>query len=74
MKRLRILIGISLVLGFISAMALLVEYGALCDIAKVAAPVWEWYVVGVCMILTATFVTFTLIALGLAFRHLNQCL
>ena len=69
MKRLRRLIGACFVLGFISAVALLAEYLALCDIAKVSAPVTEWYVVGICMIVTAAFVISALIALGLVLSN-----
>jgi hypothetical protein len=64
MKHLRRLFGACFVLGFISAVALLAEYLALCDIAKVSAPVTEWYVVGVCMMVTAAFVISALITLG----------
>ena len=64
MKHLRRLVGASFVLGFVSAVALLAEYLALCDIAKVSTPVTEWYVVGVCMMVTAAFVISALITLG----------
>jgi hypothetical protein len=64
MKRVRRLVGASFVLGLVSAVALFAEYLALCDIVKVSTPVTEWYVVGVCMIVTAAFVIFTLITLG----------
>jgi hypothetical protein len=64
MKRVRRLVGASFVLGLVSAVALFAEYPALCDIAKVSTPVTEWYVVGVCMIVTAAFVITTLITLG----------
>jgi len=64
MKRLRSIVGVMFVLGLLSAAALLTEYLALCDIGKVSAPVVEWYVVGVCMVVTAVFVIATLIMLG----------
>ena len=65
MKRLRMLVGASFVLGLVSAFALIAEYLALCDIGKTSTPMPEWYVVGVCMMLTAAFVVSTLITLGL---------
>jgi type III secretory pathway component EscU len=64
MKRVRGLVGASFVLGFVSAVALFAEYLALCDITKVSTPVTEWYVVGVCMIVTVALVISTLITLG----------
>ena len=66
MKRLvRMMVVACFVLGFVSAVALIVEYLALCDIGKTSTPMPEWYVVGVCMMLTAAFVVSTLITLGL---------
>ena len=64
MKCLRMLVGASLALGFLSALALIVEYLALCDIGKKSIPMPEWYVVGVCMMLMTVFVVSTLITLG----------
>ncbi len=71
MKRLRMLVGASFVLGLIAAVALIAEYLALCDIGKTSTPMPEWYVVGISMMLTATFVVSTLITLGLVVRRLD---
>ena len=71
MKHVRRLISVSLVLGFVSALALLAECMALCDIAKVSSPIGEWYVVGVCMLVTAAFVIMALIALGFVLVRLS---
>ncbi len=65
MKRLRMLVGSSFLLGLVSAIALFVEYLALCDIGKTSTPMLEWYVVGICMMLTTVFVVSALITLGL---------
>jgi hypothetical protein len=58
------LVSTSFGFSFIAAVALFAEFLALLDIAKVSAPVSEWYVVGTCMIVTAVFEISTLITLG----------
>ncbi len=72
MKGLKMLVGASLVLGFLSALALILEYLALCDIGKKSTPMPEWYVVGVCMLLMAAFVVSTLITLGMVVSRFEQ--
>ena len=74
MKRLRMLVGASFVLGLASAGALIVEYAALCDIGKTSIPMPEWYVVGICMMLTAAFVVSALITLGLVVSRFDLTL
>ncbi len=72
MKRLvRMLVVASFVLGLVSAVALIVEYLALCDIGKTSTPMPEWYVVGICMMLTTAFVISTLITLGLVVNRFD---
>ena len=70
MKRLRMLVGASFVLGLVSAVALMAECLALCDIGKRSAPMPEWYVVGICMMLTAAFVVSALITLGCVVKQI----
>ena len=72
MKCLRMLVGASLVLGFLSALGLILEYLALCDIGQKSTPMPEWYVVGVCMLLMAAFVISTLITLGMVVNRFDQ--
>jgi uncharacterized membrane protein len=56
-------VTVSLVLGVLSAIALVVEYLALCDIAQKPSGTLEWYVVGGCMIVMAIFVAVALVTL-----------
>ena len=66
MKRLRRSATINLILGFLSALALILQYFALADIAKEPNSVLEWRIVGVCMMILASFVVSTCITLGFA--------
>ena len=63
MKSRRMLVSVCSVLGLISAVGLVVEYLALCDIARKPGSVLEWYIVGVCMLVMAAFVVSTLFTL-----------
>ncbi len=59
MKRLGILVTITFVLGIVSALALILQYLALADIAKEPNSILEWRIVGVGMLILAGFVIST---------------
>ena len=61
MKSPKMLATICSVLGVTSAIGLIIEYLALCDIAQKPNSVFEWYVVGACMIVMGVFVICALI-------------
>ncbi len=59
MKRLGILVTITFILSILSALALILQYLALADIAKEPNSILEWRIVGVCMLILAGFVIST---------------
>jgi hypothetical protein len=59
MKRLKILVTITFILSIISALALILQYLALADIAKEPNSILEWRIVGVCMLILTGFVIST---------------
>lgn len=74
MKRLRRSATISFILGIVSALALILQYLALADIAKEPNAALEWRIVGVCMLIHAAFLASTFITLGFVIREklINQ--
>ncbi|MDX2029462.1 MAG: hypothetical protein SF339_02265 [Blastocatellia bacterium] len=60
---------ITFILGICSAVALFVQYLAMCDIAQAPGSKTDWYVAGVCMMLIAAFIVFSLGTMGYLLRH-----
>jgi hypothetical protein len=65
MKNLRFSATITSILGFLSVLALLFLYLALCDIAKMEEDLTlEWHVAGVCILILCAFTISTFVTLG----------
>jgi hypothetical protein len=58
------------ILGFLSILALIFQYLALCDIAQMEENLTlEWYITGLCMIVFGTFVISTFVTLGFILKY-----
>ncbi len=62
-------VTLTFVLGIVSALALLIQYLALCDIARTPTSTADWYVAGVCMTVIGAFTLSSLITLGRLLRR-----
>ena len=72
MKKLRVSATITIILGALSAIALILMFLALCDIADPTEPVkTEWRIVGICMIVLGAFVISTFVTIGYLLKSIR---
>jgi hypothetical protein len=72
-KKLKLSASITLILGILSAIAVLLTYLALCDIANHEPDqTLEWYMVGVGLIIWLAFIVSTLVTIRFLFGHLEE--
>ena len=72
-KKLKLSASITLILGILSAIAVLFTYLALCDIASHEPDqTLEWYMVGVGLMIWLAFIVTTLITIRFLFGHLDK--
>jgi hypothetical protein len=73
LKKLRVSATITLILGILSAIAVLFTYLALCDIASHEPDqTLEWYIVGVGLLIWLAFIVSTLVTIRFLFVHLKE--
>lgn len=73
MNTLRSMISLNITLGFVSAIALVLQYLALADIARQEADATlEWRIVGISMIMLAIFVILTIVSLVRLYRFTDE--
>jgi hypothetical protein len=69
MKKLRTFATVTLILGFLSVLALIILSFALSDIADSGTTYkLEWYVAGICIMILSTFTISTFLLLGFLLR------
>lgn len=72
-KRLKLSASITLILGILSAIAVLFTFLALCDIANHEPDqTLEWYMVGVGLMIWVAFIVSTLVTIRFLFGHLEE--
>ncbi len=72
-KKLRISATITVILGIVSAIAVLFTYLALCDIANYEPnQTLEWYMVGVGLLIWIAFIISTLVTMKFLFDYLDK--
>jgi hypothetical protein len=73
LKRLRVSATITVILGIVSAIAVLFTYLALCDIANHEPnQTLEWYMVGVGLLIWVAFIVSTLVSMKFLFDYLDK--
>lgn len=73
LKKLRVSATITVVLGILSAIAVMLTYLALCDIANHEPnQTLEWYMVGVGLLIWIAFIVSTLVSMKFLFDYLNN--
>ena len=69
-KKLKLSASITLILGILSAIAVLFTYLALCDIASYEPDqTLEWYIVGVGLMIWLAFIVSTLVTMKFLFNY-----
>jgi hypothetical protein len=70
MRNLKYSVTVTAILGFLSVLALIFQYLALCDIAHMEEDLTlEWHVTGFCMIVLGTFIISTFVTLGFILKY-----
>ncbi|MBL7968518.1 MAG: hypothetical protein JNK09_16045 [Prolixibacteraceae bacterium] len=73
LKKLRVSATITVVLGILSAIAVMLTYLALCDIANHEPnQTLEWYMVGVGLLIWIAFIVSALVSMKFLFDYLNN--
>jgi uncharacterized membrane protein len=72
MKKLKLSATVNAILGILSALALILLYLTLSDIAGATGnSSLEWYIVGICMIILSVFTISSFITVVYTFKHLK---
>ena len=70
MKKFKLSVTVTAILGFLSVFALIFLFLALSDIADMEEDLTlEWYVAGVCQIILGTFTISTFVTLGFVIKY-----